>query len=68
MIVLVRLQTDPASRVVGLRVPAPWVGSVTLMGPRGWVLNISGYLTHRWVPNGSSFLARVLGPSLGPRF
>jgi hypothetical protein len=42
-----RLQTDPAGRVVGLRVPAPWVGSATLMGPRGWVLNISGYPTHR---------------------
>jgi 2-oxoisovalerate dehydrogenase E2 component (dihydrolipoyl transacylase) len=26
-IVKSRLQTDPAGRVVGLRVPAPWVGS-----------------------------------------
>jgi hypothetical protein len=29
------LQTDPAGRVVGLRVPAPWVGSATFMGPHG---------------------------------
>jgi hypothetical protein len=30
-----RLQTDPAGRVVGLRVPAPWVGSATLVGSHG---------------------------------
>jgi hypothetical protein len=39
------LQTDPAGRVVGLRVPAPWVGSATFMGPRG-----SG-LKCLWVPD-----------------
>jgi ankyrin repeat protein len=56
------LQTDPAGRVVGPWVPAPWVGSATLMGPHGWVLNIHGDPTHRWVPSGSWVLAWVLGP------
>jgi hypothetical protein len=57
-----RLQSDPAGRVLGSWVPAPWVGSASLIGPHGWVLNISGYPTHRWVPNGSWVLAWVLGP------
>jgi hypothetical protein len=61
-----RLQTDPAGRVVGLRVPAPWVGSAILMGPHGWVLNIYGYPTHIWVPNGLRVLGWVLGPGFGP--
>ena len=30
-----RLQTYPPGRVVGLRVPAPWVGPTTLMGSHG---------------------------------
>jgi hypothetical protein len=40
-----RLQTDPAGRVVGLRVPAPWVGPATLMGSHG-----SG-LKYLWGPD-----------------
>jgi hypothetical protein len=47
------LQTNPASQAVGPWVPAPWVESTTLIGTRGWVLNIYGDPTHRWVPNGS---------------
>jgi hypothetical protein len=39
------LQTDPAGRVVGLRVPAPWVGSATFMGPHGLGLKCL------WVPD-----------------
>jgi hypothetical protein len=43
--VAIMLQTDPAGRVVGLRVPAPWVGSATFLGPRG-----SG-IKCLWVPD-----------------
>jgi hypothetical protein len=44
-VVPLRLQTDPAGRVVGLRVPAPWVGPATLMGSHG-----SG-LKYLWGPD-----------------
>ena len=29
------------------------VGSASLMGPHGWVLNIYEDPTHKWIPNGS---------------
>jgi hypothetical protein len=55
-----RLQTDPAGRVVGLRVPAPWVGPATLMGSHG-----SG-LKYLWGPDPWMGTRWVMGPSLGP--
>jgi hypothetical protein len=55
-----RLQTDPAGRVVGLRVPAPWVGPATLMGSHG-----SG-LKYLWGPDPWMGTRWVIGPSLGP--
>jgi hypothetical protein len=57
---IVRLQTDPAGRVVGLRVPAPWVGPATLMGSHG-----SG-LKYLWGPDPWMGTQWVIGPSLGP--